>query len=778
MKKRLNIGLFIDDIDAVFTSEAVKGAELGAIAIDANLYIFPGMYLDGTAISDDHIQYEYQYNTLFQFASQKHLDVLYVMMGMIGSRVSTEERVAFLEQYLGIPVVTLYTKMDGYASIVFDNQIAFMQGIRHLIEEHDATNIGYVSGPATNVDAMERLDAYKKVLAEKKIPYNDDYVIYGNFEESSEQMIGEFVASHPELDAVVFANDRMALGGYRAFSKMGINVGRDLLVVSFDNSSFAATLVPPLTTVEANAAELSYKAIAKAGTFIRTGKLDNLKVNTHLMKRSSCGCVGYDYQSMTEKLGIHNILVGDNSTRMMKQINEYLFGAYVKGDKIRQIKDELTAFVTALCTMTDINMFNAHKKAALVNFSRLISQPLFRYTKAELFSDLLMSLQHELKHATEDTSLQLELMDLFAIFYRELAIINWQVIHGQQEGIEQMSRIINTMTVDMFRMDETGKIPYERALDNLSGIGIKTAYMFTFEETIHHPRGDEFKRPDNLLFRAYYNESGSYHVPDDEQLIASEDILCNDKVPVDRRVTMVLVPLFSCEELYGTLMCETHYEHFRNLAPVTVQISIALKSLLLLEQQNKIHLQLQESLAQMSENNQRLAEISKTDQLTGLYNRWGFLDSVQSLTSNPMNYGKQIMVLYADMDNLKMINDKYGHDEGDFAIKEVATILKEAFRSTDVVARFGGDEFVAFAMIGISEYENIIKQRILEITAMHNASAGKPYPIEMSMGICETFCTPAMDITNILDIADKRLYLEKKVKCENRRAFQSVQVDE
>ena len=112
MKKRLNIGLFIDDIDAVFTSEAVKGAELGAIAIDANLYIFPGMYLDGTAISDDHILYEYQYNTLFQFASQKHLDVLYVMMGMIGSRVSTEERVAFLEQYLGIPVVTLYTKMD------------------------------------------------------------------------------------------------------------------------------------------------------------------------------------------------------------------------------------------------------------------------------------------------------------------------------------------------------------------------------------------------------------------------------------------------------------------------------------------------------------------------------------------------------------------------------------------------------------------------------------------------------------------------------------------
>lgn len=769
MGKRLNIGLFIDDIDAVFTSEAVKGAELGAIAIDANLFIFPGMYLDNTDISDDHTQYEYQYNTLFHFASEHHLDVLYVMMGMIGSRVSIEERVAFLEQFLGIPIVTLYTKMDGYASIIFDNQIAFMKGIRHLIVDHDAKKIGYVSGPATNVDAMERLDAYKKVLAETGITYKDDYVIYGNFEESSETMIGEFVAAHPELDAVVFANDRMALGGYRAFSKMGIRVGRDLLVVSFDNSSFAATLVPPLTTVEANAAELSYKAIANAKSFVRTGKLDNLMVNTHLMKRSSCGCIGFDYQTMSEKLGIKNILDGNNSTTMMRQINDYLFGNYVMGDKIGQIKDDLSLFVNILCKMTNQAAFLTYKREIFVVFSRIISEPLFRYTKAELFSDLLLSLQYEVRNSIEDTDLQLKLMDLFSVFYRELAIINWQVIHGQQEAIDQISRIINSMTTDMFRMDESGRIPYERSLENLSAIGMQTAFLYTFEKSIHHPRGEEFKKPEKILFRAYYNEEGAFHIPEPAQRISTDTIFSHEYIPTNRRVTMVLVPLFSCEELYGVLLGEMHYEHFRNLAPITVQISIALRSLLLLEQQNKIHQQLQESLAQMSENNQKLAEMSKTDQLTGLYNRWGFLENVQSLVTNPMNYGKEIMVLYADMDNLKMINDRYGHDDGDFAIKEIAIILKEAFRNTDVVARFGGDEFVAFAIIGIADYENIMKQRINEITAAHNAKLGKPYPIEVSVGICETYCSPSLDITEILDIADRRLYQEKKKKKESRK---------
>lgn len=768
--KRLNIGLFIDDIDAVFTSEAVKGAELGAIAIDANMYIFPGMYLDGADISDDHVRYEYQYNTLFQFASEKHLDVLYVMMGMIGCRVSTEEQLAFLKQYLGIPIVTLYTKMEGYQSIIFDNQIAFMQGIRHLITNHHAQKIGYVSGPKTNVDAMERFDAYKKVLKETGIPYNDNYVIYGNFEESSEKLIGDFVASHPELDALVFANDRMALGGYRAFSKMNIKVGQDLLVVSFDNSSFAPSLTPPLTTVEANAAELSYKAIANAKTFVKTGRLDNLQVDTHLVKRSSCGCLNFNYQTISERLNIAQLLLKQNKAPMMEKIYDYLFGEYVEGDDLCQIKDDLAVFVKMLCEMMDVDKFHMYQKDVTVVFLQIISQPLFRYTTAELFFDFLMSLQYELRNTIIDIDQQLKLMDLFSSFYRELAITNWQVIHGQQEGMERMSRLINSMTVDMFRMEDEGRIPYERALDNLNSIGIQTAYLFTFEEPVYHPREIPFKKPDKLLFRAYYNKKEAVAIPEHLQLIDTDNIFTHDKLPNDRRVTMVLSPLFSDEELYGILMSEMHYESFRNIAPVTIQISVALKSLSLLEQQGKIQQQLRENLDQMSESNSFLAEISKTDQLTGLYNRWGFLDHVQSIVSNPRNYQKEIMVLYADMDNLKTINDEYGHDEGDFALKEIASILKEAFRNTDVVARFGGDEFVAFALLGIPDYENIMKRRIAEITERHNKTVNKPYRIEMSTGICELLCEPALDISAVLETADKKLYIEKKAKKEKQKS--------
>jgi diguanylate cyclase (GGDEF)-like protein len=137
---------------------------------------------------------------------------------------------------------------------------------------------------------------------------------------------------------------------------------------------------------------------------------------------------------------------------------------------------------------------------------------------------------------------------------------------------------------------------------------------------------------------------------------------------------------------------------------------------------------------------------------------------VQNVINSTKNYNKELLVLYADMDHLKMINDQYGHEEGDFALREIAAILREAFRNTDVVSRFGGDEFVAFALTGIPDYGETMKQRIDDISKQHNSEVSKPYVIEMSVGTCEVLCNPAIDIQHVLEEADKQLYIEKRMK--------------
>ena len=765
---RRNIGLLIDDVNAVFTKEAVKGAELGAIAADVNMYIFPGMFLDHDTVSNDHMQYEYQYECIFQFANDKKLDILYIMMGMIGSRVEEEQRYEFLKQFAGIPVVMMYTDMEGYPSIIFDNQIAFMDGIRHLIVDKGCRKIGYVSGPKQNVDAMERLDAYQKVLKEHKIPYNENYVIYGNFEESSEDLIGAFVATHPELDAVVFANDRMARGGYEAFKKLGIKVGQDLLVISFDNSPFAATLQPPLTTVEANAAELAYAAIVNVESFL--SKDANLKrvrrQNSHLIHRSSCGCVDINHSDMINKLHLYDIMTPGKWFEVLDHINHYLFGIYLNNSESQQIMDDLSVFLRMLCDMTTAEDISERKHDLLVVFRQFMDQGLFSYTSAELFIQLLIALQNVLKDHIDDPQNKLQLVECFSDFFLNLSMYNYQSAMSQVHGMVQVSRVINHMSLAMSQSMRQEELPYVDTLKKLHTLGIRSSYLYTFIRPVNRPRNTKFKKPDYILFRAYAKGYNLTAIPRRDQYIETSEMFAEDKRP-DKRASFMVMPLFSQEEIYGVLVCEAPYECFCNIPSVAIHISSTLKTLFLLERQKEINEHLQENLEEMSINNLRLKEISKTDQLTGLFNRWGFLDYVKSITDNPLNTNRKIMVLYADMDNLKTINDEYGHDDGDFALKEIASILREAFRNTDVVCRYGGDEFVAFAMIGIPNYSNIMKLRIAEITERHNQAAQKPYRIEMSTGICETVCTPDLDIDKILEEADRKLYEEKKNKKES-----------
>ena len=310
------------------------------------------------------------------------------MMGMIAGRVPDNDKIAFLEKFIGIPVVALYTKMDGYTSATFDNRIGFSNAIRHLITEHNAKKIGYVSGPKTNVDAMQRMDTFRRVLNEENIPIVDDYIIYGNFEESSEGIIRELVEKHPEIEAIVFANDRMALGGYRAFQKMGIHVGEDILVVGFDNSVFAPTLNPPLSTVEANASELSYQAVYNARHFLETQKMENMEVKTNFIKRASCGCNKFDTAGISGMLEFDHTSTKENIN--LNAVHRFLFGNYLKGSAIQRIKDDISVLIKMLFDLADERDFEKYEKDLEVLFMQLINNSLLQYTTVELFFNFLI----------------------------------------------------------------------------------------------------------------------------------------------------------------------------------------------------------------------------------------------------------------------------------------------------------------------------------------------------------------------------------------------------
>jgi diguanylate cyclase (GGDEF)-like protein/PAS domain S-box-containing protein len=159
-----------------------------------------------------------------------------------------------------------------------------------------------------------------------------------------------------------------------------------------------------------------------------------------------------------------------------------------------------------------------------------------------------------------------------------------------------------------------------------------------------------------------------------------------------------------------------------------------------------------------------LQSLSLVDELTGLYNRRGFLAvSEQSLAEIRLN-DKIPAIVYADLDGLKEINDSLGHHEGDRALARAAEILKDSFRSSDIVARIGGDEFVVLAALTHDESAESLSQRLQENFDASNATRARPYNLALSVGIAHCDDKQNHSIEELMAQADRAMYDDKRRK--------------
>lgn len=165
----------------------------------------------------------------------------------------------------------------------------------------------------------------------------------------------------------------------------------------------------------------------------------------------------------------------------------------------------------------------------------------------------------------------------------------------------------------------------------------------------------------------------------------------------------------------------------------------------------------------LAASNRELADIYSHDHLTKMYNRSGFYLNLPDVIAQKKKTCTHIIVASVDMDNLKKINDKYGHAEGDFAIANFARILDDAAGEGNISARFGGDEFVAITF-GSDFSDNILEEceaRLTERLASYNALVSKPYKLEASCGCVIARLDTDIDIEALIGEADALMYKQK-----------------
>jgi two-component system, cell cycle response regulator len=161
--------------------------------------------------------------------------------------------------------------------------------------------------------------------------------------------------------------------------------------------------------------------------------------------------------------------------------------------------------------------------------------------------------------------------------------------------------------------------------------------------------------------------------------------------------------------------------------------------------------------------------LSMVDDLTGLYNRRGFLSLGTSHLLLSQRGGRRFIMLYADLDGLKEINDTFGHREGDVAIIKTAELLRRIFRMSDVVARMGGDEFVVLAVEAGSDPSQALLQRVQRQFDEFNAESRLSYELSLSTGVKAYDSTSPLTLEEMLAEADQALYLRKRGRRKTTR---------
>jgi diguanylate cyclase (GGDEF)-like protein/PAS domain S-box-containing protein len=157
-----------------------------------------------------------------------------------------------------------------------------------------------------------------------------------------------------------------------------------------------------------------------------------------------------------------------------------------------------------------------------------------------------------------------------------------------------------------------------------------------------------------------------------------------------------------------------------------------------------------------------LRSLSLTDELTGLYNRRGFSTLAERHLSLARRKGQDLLLVLADIDGLKQINDTFGHAAGDQVVIDAGNVLKGTYRRVDIIARIGGDEFTAFPIEAGPDSSEILMNRLQENIAKHNERYTRPFRLSMSVGIGCINPADCPNVQRLLAEADRELYRRKR----------------
>lgn len=298
-RRRPRIALIVNFLDSAYQMSLRMAIGRVAARRGLDMVVAIGRALDH---EDDN---ERALNVLYDWLRESSVDGAIVVAAAI-SKYSGASGIAGLCRALApVPSCSIGLLLPGVPCIILDNRAAMLREVSHLTEHHRRRRVAYIGGPGHNDEARERFSGYRDALDAAGIAYDASLVEIGQFSmPSGRQAMEQILERTRDLDAVVAANDYMALGAMEELGAQGFRVPEDVLVMGFDDALVArfaprslSTVAQPIEEMAELAVDVILKSMAGAAVPL-TNCLDS-----QLVLRESCGC-GYIVSNSVHQLVI------------------------------------------------------------------------------------------------------------------------------------------------------------------------------------------------------------------------------------------------------------------------------------------------------------------------------------------------------------------------------------------------------------------------------------------------------------------------------------------
>ena len=747
MVQRQTFGVLINQLAGGFQAQLWPGLYDGAKEEDANVIFYCGKI--------PKLDYNdfYQHEAVFHLVDDCCIDGLVSLTVAVGYAFQ-DGFDEYMDRYAHIPTVSLCKPLNYAKTVSFNGVEGTKESIKHLIQDHGKRRIAFVRGPETHSDASDHYQGYCEALQECGLELDESIVVSALMDKSGGWQAAETLLSRRlEIDAISTSNDEQAIGVLHNVRSKGINIPNDIAITGHDNILETTFNVPKITTVNQPTFEMGYVGAKALGKLLRTGESEDVVLQTHLVRRESCGCFSDVIEDIQE-----DYMQAHRDFDVMKQtLQDLVEQIQIGGSKQKYF---LLMLDNIICSPQEY----PHYQLLAREFQSLLSHNPLKTFDNKILHRILNTVRNAVNIKHEFLP-QRDLSDIERNFVFLRTSLNYS-----EQAIESTN--LHEIACNMFRMRDAAAAVYSAMnLDELADkleeeihhYDINECYVSLYEEHFVHRLGGDWIIPkrSKMIFAAQEGKAIAFEKK--EVIFETTRLMPDWLKPTDRRFSWAVMPLFTRDKHYGVIIlgmddCQPglNDERFESLRDI---VSTVVENVSLYQKITSY----QELL---EEKNARLHKQAVTDELTSLYNRHGFMSIAPIRFVDNKRTGTSMAIIFADMDGLKVINDTYGHAEGDKAIKIISEVLTESFRSKDLIARLAGDEFVI--LMSEVKNESSIRTSVQRLNQqLHEINCLGDHPYEISLSIGHFFWNPSSDPVSLDDVmakADEQLYRHKRQK--------------